>query len=123
MLTPIPPAETTSVLATAMVGPTFGFGGPRVDEWEQRTVEEVRQHADAPGVHVCRGLFAARMPDMIPPTAELLPLLGPIFRRYATERLPQESFGDFVIRAGYVTPTYTAHDFHEQAKVTKAENI
>ena len=57
------------------------------------------------------------------PTAELLPLLGPIFRRYATERTPKESFGDFVIRAGYVTPTYTPHDFHEQAKVTKAENI
>src|SRR5688572_25452548 len=57
------------------------------------------------------------------PTADLLPLLGPIFRRYATERTPKESFGDFVIRAGYVTPTYTPHDFHEQGKVTKAENI
>lgn len=57
------------------------------------------------------------------PTAELLPLLGPIFRRYATERTIGESFGDFVIRAGYVTPTYTAHDFHEQAKVTKGEQI
>ena len=56
-------------------------------------------------------------------TAELLPLLGPIFRRYATERTPGESFGDFVIRAGYVKPTYTAHDFHEQAKVNKGEQI
>lgn len=57
------------------------------------------------------------------PTAELLPLLGPIFRRYATERTPGETFGDFVIRAGVVKPTYTPHDFHEQAKVTKGEQI
>jgi sulfite reductase (NADPH) hemoprotein beta-component len=56
-------------------------------------------------------------------TAELVPLLGPIFRRYATERTSGESFGDFVIRAGYVTPTYTPHDFHEQAKVNKGEQI
>src|SRR3954469_23810348 len=56
-------------------------------------------------------------------TADLLPLLSPIFRRYATERTAGESFGDFVIRAGYVTPTYTAHDFHEQKNVTKGEQI
>ena len=52
------------------------------------------------------------------PVAELLPLLGPIFRRYATERTAGESFGDFVIRAGYVTPTFTPHDFHEQKAAT-----
>ena len=57
------------------------------------------------------------------PTAELLPLLGPIIRRYATERTPGESFGDFVIRAGYVKPTYTPHDFHEQPKAALAEQI
>jgi sulfite reductase (NADPH) hemoprotein beta-component len=59
------------------------------------------------------------------PTAELVPLLGPIFRRYATERIAGERFGDFVIRAGYVKPTGTAHDFHEQkaAVATKAEQI
>jgi sulfite reductase (NADPH) hemoprotein beta-component len=57
------------------------------------------------------------------PTAELLPLLGPIFRRYATDRMAGESFGDFVIRAGYVTPTFTPHDFHEQPKVTKGDQI
>jgi sulfite reductase (NADPH) hemoprotein beta-component len=56
-------------------------------------------------------------------TADLLPLLSPIFRRYATERTPGESFGDFVIRAGYVTPTYTPHDFHEQKNVAKGEQI
>ena len=31
-----------------------------------------------------------------------------------------ESFGDFVIRAEYVKPTYTPHDFHEQKNVAKA---
>ncbi|MEY4940304.1 MAG: hypothetical protein RIQ93_2039 [Verrucomicrobiota bacterium] len=56
-------------------------------------------------------------------TTEIVPLLGPIIRRYAAERTPGESFGDFVIRAGYVTPTHTPHDFHEQAKVTKGEAI
>jgi D-amino-acid oxidase len=73
VLTPVPPAETTSVLASAMVGPTFGFSGPRVDQWEHETVEEVRRHTDAPGVHLAHGLFASRMPDMIPPTADRLP--------------------------------------------------
>lgn len=59
------------------------------------------------------------------PVAELVPILGPIFRRYATERTPGETFGDFVIRAGYVKPTYTAHDFHEQkaAIATKGAEI
>jgi sulfite reductase (NADPH) hemoprotein beta-component len=57
------------------------------------------------------------------PTAELVPILGPMFKRFATERTPGESFGDFTIRAGYVTPTYTPHDFHEQGKVTKGEQI
>ncbi len=57
------------------------------------------------------------------PTAELIPLLGPIIRRYAKERTPGERFGDFVIRAGYVTPTYSAHDFHEEKKVAQASDI
>ncbi|MBI4624469.1 MAG: hypothetical protein HY736_14790 [Verrucomicrobia bacterium] len=57
------------------------------------------------------------------PTAEIVPLLGPIIRRYAVERTPGERFGDFVIRAGYVTPTNTPHDFHEHAKVSRGEQI
>jgi D-amino-acid oxidase len=72
VLTTLAPAETTSVLATAMVGPTFGFGGARVDEWERVTVGEIEQHLDAPGVHRCRGLFASRLPDMVPPGADQL---------------------------------------------------
>ena len=57
------------------------------------------------------------------PIAEIVPLLGPIIRRYALERTPGERFGDFVIRTGYVTPTYTAHDFHEQGKVAVGSDI
>lgn len=57
------------------------------------------------------------------PTTELVALLGPIIRRYATERLPGEHFGDFTIRMGYVTPTFTAHDFHEQKNVLKGAEI
>ena len=45
--------------------------------------------------------------------AEIIPLLGPIIRRYATERRAGERFGDFVIRAGYVQPSGSPQDFHE----------
>jgi sulfite reductase (NADPH) hemoprotein beta-component len=57
------------------------------------------------------------------PVAEIVPLLGPIIRRYAKERNVGEPFGDFTIRAGYVTPTFTAHDFHEQKNVSKGSEI
>lgn len=51
-------------------------------------------------------------------TAEIVPTLSPIIKRYALERQDGEKFGDFVIRAGYVTPTFTPQDFHE-AKAAK----
>ena len=57
------------------------------------------------------------------PTSEIVPLLGPIIRRYATERTKGERFGDFVIRAGYVTPTYTPQDFPEQPTAAKSEQV
>ena len=50
--------------------------------------------------------------------ADIVPLLGPIIRRYALERTQGESFGDFTIRAGYVKHTGTPADFHE-AKAEK----
>ncbi len=49
-------------------------------------------------------------------TSEIVPLLGPIIRRYALERTSGERFGDFVIRTGYVRHTGTPADFHEKAK-------
>ncbi len=44
---------------------------------------------------------------------EILATLGPIFRRYAQERLPGERFGDFVIRAGYVPAVHDGRQFHD----------
>lgn len=55
------------------------------------------------------------------PTAEIVPLLRPIIQRYAAERNEHERFGDFVIRAGYVKPTFTAQDFHEQKAAPAAK--
>ena len=52
-----------------------------------------------------------------------VPHADEIIKRYALERNSGERFGDFVIRAGYVTPSYTAHDFHEQSRVAKAETV
>jgi sulfite reductase (NADPH) hemoprotein beta-component len=57
------------------------------------------------------------------PTAEVLPLLSPLFREYSTSRTAGERFGDFVLRKGYVKPTGTAHDFHEQRNAAIAEQI
>lgn len=45
---------------------------------------------------------------------ELLRTLDELFRIYAGERLPQESFGDFAIRRGLVKPVIDpAEDYHE----------
>ena len=41
--------------------------------------------------------------------AELTPLL----RRYAAERAPDERFGDFAIRAGYVREVTSGRTFHD----------
>jgi sulfite reductase (NADPH) hemoprotein beta-component len=60
-------------------------------------------------------LYKANLPE-----TEIVAVLGPIIRRYALERNQGETFGDFVIRAGYVTPTFTPQDFHEQPKAPKS---
>jgi sulfite reductase (NADPH) hemoprotein beta-component len=39
--------------------------------------------------------------------------LGPIFSAYATNRNGNESFGDYVIRAGVIARTRSGRDFHE----------
>jgi sulfite reductase (NADPH) hemoprotein beta-component len=36
---------------------------------------------------------------------EILAILGPMIKRYALERAPDEHFGDWVVRAGYIAPT------------------
>ena len=82
------PADTTSVLATAMVGPTFGFSGPRVRAWEEETVRAFVSEPLAPGVHRCRGRLLAVAAGFVPPGAEELP--G--FALCEPEELP-EGFG------------------------------
>jgi sulfite reductase (NADPH) hemoprotein beta-component len=47
------------------------------------------------------------------PNEQIVAELTPILKRYAAERTPGESFGDFVIRAGYVKAvTSGVTDFH-----------
>jgi len=43
---------------------------------------------------------------------QILAELRPILKRYATERLTGEHFGDFVIRAGIVKAVLAGRDFH-----------
>lgn len=45
---------------------------------------------------------------------EILETLEPIIHRYARERQEGERFGDFVIRAGYVTAVHSGLDFHDE---------
>lgn len=73
ILTAHKPSATTSVLATAMVGPTFGRGGPRAQEWEAVTLREVIGPPIPPGVHLCRGRFVARVAEGVPPNTKGLP--------------------------------------------------
>lgn len=49
------------------------------------------------------------------PNEQIVAELTPIIQRYAAERLAEETFGDFVIRAGYVKAvTSGAVDFHSE---------
>ena len=49
-------------------------------------------------------------------SAEIKPLLAPIFKHYASERIDGERFGDFCIRKGYVAATVQGPDFHKNVK-------
>jgi sulfite reductase (NADPH) hemoprotein beta-component len=55
--------------------------------------------------------------------ADIVGLVRPLLRRYATERLPGERFGDFTIRSGIVTPTGGSADFHDKAAVVPTEGL
>jgi sulfite reductase (NADPH) hemoprotein beta-component len=44
--------------------------------------------------------------------AAIIDKLDPVFAAYAAERKPDERFGDFVIRAGFVAATGNGRDFH-----------
>lgn len=44
---------------------------------------------------------------------EILAILGPMIKRYALERHEGERFGDFVIRAGYISATTSGKEWYE----------
>ncbi|KAI1793566.1 sulfite reductase subunit beta [Ganoderma leucocontextum] len=44
---------------------------------------------------------------------EILAILQPMIKRYALERHDGEHFGDFVIRAGYITPTTSGKEWYD----------
>ncbi|KAH9072150.1 sulfite reductase subunit beta [Lactarius deliciosus] len=46
---------------------------------------------------------------------EILAILGSMIKRYALERLDGERFGDFVIRAGYISPVREGQSWYEGA--------
>jgi sulfite reductase (NADPH) hemoprotein beta-component len=43
---------------------------------------------------------------------QIVAALEPLFADYARDRLPDERFGDFVIRAGHVRATTSGSTFH-----------
>ncbi|KAG5647871.1 hypothetical protein DXG03_007795 [Asterophora parasitica] len=43
---------------------------------------------------------------------EILAILEPMIKRYALERLPEERFGDFTIRAGYISATTSGKEWY-----------
>ncbi|KAF5373317.1 hypothetical protein D9615_007424 [Tricholomella constricta] len=43
---------------------------------------------------------------------EILAILEPMIKRYALERLPEEKFGDFTIRAGYISAVTSGKDWY-----------
>ncbi|MEN8848055.1 MAG: NADPH-dependent assimilatory sulfite reductase hemoprotein subunit [Akkermansiaceae bacterium] len=51
------------------------------------------------------------------PRTEIKALLGPIISAYAKTREEGETFGDFVIRAGYIAATVNGLDFHANLKI------
>jgi sulfite reductase (NADPH) hemoprotein beta-component len=52
--------------------------------------------------------------------AAIIRELDPLFAAYAAERKAGEHFGDFVIRAGFVTRTGNGRDFHANVGAKRA---
>ena len=51
---------------------------------------------------------------------EIIAALDPVFAAYAKEREPNERFGEFVIRAGFVARTGNGADFHANVGAKRA---
>ena len=50
----------------------------------------------------------------------IIAALDPVFAAYAKEREPNERFGEFVIRAGFVAKTGNGRDFHANVGAKRA---
>lgn len=50
----------------------------------------------------------------------IIAALDPVFAAWATDRQPDERFGDFCIRAGFVTATANGADFHANVRTAAA---
>ncbi|KAI0255867.1 sulfite reductase subunit beta [Lactifluus subvellereus] len=72
-------------------------------------IAEVAFVGKAPGTYLMLlGIYRESVTE-----PEILAILGPMIKRYALERLDGERFGDFVIRAGYISPTTEGKAWYE----------
>jgi D-amino-acid oxidase len=102
--TAVPPDRTTSMMASAMVGPNFAGPGDRAGAWQEETVRRLTE--DTPGVSMCRGLMAARPSGMFPPGVEAMDGYAPC----APEELPPGYGTAFWVRQPVVDmPPYLRH--------------
>ncbi|KAJ7197260.1 hypothetical protein GGX14DRAFT_472042 [Mycena pura] len=81
-------------------------------------VAEVAFVGKAPGTYLMLlggGYYGQRMNKIYRETVnerEILAILRPMITRYAQERLEGERFGDFTIRAGYISPTTSGKEWY-----------
>ncbi|KAJ7184155.1 hypothetical protein C8R46DRAFT_1158570 [Mycena filopes] len=82
-------------------------------------VAEVAFVGKAPGTYsmlLGGGYYGQRMNKIYRETVterEILAILGPMIKRYALERLEGERFGDFTIRAGYISPVSSGKEWYD----------
>ncbi|KAJ6606610.1 hypothetical protein DFH09DRAFT_1387849 [Mycena vulgaris] len=81
-------------------------------------VAEVAFVGKAPGTYsmlLGGGYYGQRMNRIYRETVterEILAILSPMIKRYALERFDGERFGDFTIRAGYISPTTSGKEWY-----------
>ncbi|KAG6813848.1 hypothetical protein H0H92_006792 [Tricholoma furcatifolium] len=81
-------------------------------------VAEIAFVGKAPGTYLMLlggGYYGQRMNKIYRESVtepEILAILEPMIKRYALERLPGERFGDFTIRAGYISATTSGKEWY-----------
>ncbi|MFI5485936.1 FAD-dependent oxidoreductase [Micromonospora echinaurantiaca] len=99
-----PPERSTSMMASAMIGPSFAAPGDPALGWHRETVR--RLTPDTPGVRVLDGRMAARPAGMVPPGVERFE--G--YRPCRPEELPEGYGTAFWVRQPVVDmPPYLRH--------------